>query len=116
MSSQKLTNREHEEINNNMYQSQTTESPNNMKTTRVHSSGKNTIEKVCNDFNEPVFKTKECDVNNDKCEEPVKTYNHHYFNCLSATEPCQPSTHNFCKYHYENATYCPIHPTFNRIL
>ena len=61
-----------------------------------------------------VPKSKECDVNNDKCEEPVKTYNHHYFNCLSATD--QPTTHNFCKYHYENATYCPIHPTFNRIL
>ena len=54
-----------------------------------------------------------CDADKDgKCEGEVEEYNHLYFNCLAADVPGQPSTHNFCKYHYDNATNCPVHPCF----
>ena len=56
-----------------------------------------------------------CDAEEDgKCEGEVEEYNHLYFNCLAADVPGQPSTHNFCKYHYDNGTNCPVHPCFNK--
>lgn len=58
---------------------------------------------------------KRCDAEDDgKCEGEIKVYGHLHFNCLAADVKDQPSTHNFCKYHYDNATYCPVHPCFNR--
>ena len=51
-----------------------------------------------------------CDAERDgKCEGEITVYNCLYFNCL-----VPGSTHKFCKYHYDNATYCPVHPCFNR--
>ena len=56
-----------------------------------------------------------CDAEEDgKCEGEIKVYNHFHFNCLAVDVPGQPSTHNFCKYHYDNATICPVHPYFNK--
>ena len=46
-----------------------------------------------------------------KCQGEVKSYSHAFFNCLLAGQH-----HKFCRYHYEHATYCPIHPCFNRVL
>ena len=58
----------------------------------------------------------ECDAKDDgKCEGEILTYNHLHFTCLAADVPGQPSTHNFCKHHYDNATFCPVHPCFNKI-
>lgn len=51
-----------------------------------------------------------CDVEDEYCDGEVEVYNHLHFNCLAADVPGQPSTHNFCKYHYDNATSCPVHP------
>jgi len=59
-----------------------------------------------------VLQAKTCEAKRDgKCRGAVKTYGHQYFNCLMAGEH-----HNFCSHHYSSATYCPIHPTFNRVL
>ena len=56
-----------------------------------------------------------CDAEKDgKCEGEVEVYNHFHFNCLAAHEPGRPRTHNFCKYHYDNATTCPVHPFSNK--
>jgi len=51
-----------------------------------------------------------CDAIKDgKCEGEIKKYGNRHFNCLSAGE-----YHNFCKYHYDSATWCPVHPCFNK--
>ena len=59
-----------------------------------------------------------CDAEEDgKCEGDIEVYKHFHFTCLAANVPGQPSTHNFCKYHYDNAiTYCPVHPCFSRTI
>ena len=55
---------------------------------------------------------KECEARkDDKCRGDIKTYGHPFFNCLLVGQH-----HNFCRYHYDNATFCPVHPTFNRVL
>ena len=52
-----------------------------------------------------------CDAIKDgHCEGEVKRYGNRHFNCLSIGE-----YHSFCKYHYDNATWCPAHPCFNKI-
>ncbi|XP_065913955.1 uncharacterized protein [Dysidea avara] len=112
MSSQKLTNHQQEVTNNNVYQLQPTDLPNNAKVTNHTISHRNVVEIVHNDLDKP---RKKCDVNDGNCDADVKTYGFAHFNCLS-TEPGQQRTHNFCNYHFKNASYCPIHPTFNRIL
>ena len=57
-----------------------------------------------------------CDAEEDgKCQGEIEEYNHLHFNCLAANVPGKPSTHNFCKYHYDSATTCcPVHPCFSR--
>ncbi|XP_065913949.1 uncharacterized protein [Dysidea avara] len=67
------------------------------------------VERISNDLNslQP-----QCEAAKDgHCRGEIKKYCHLHFNCLSAGE----TYHRFCTYHYEHATFCPIHPTFNKI-
>ena len=65
--------------------------------------------------NSEIAKELRCDAEEDgKCDGEIEEYNHLHFSCLAADVPGQPSTHNFCKHHYDNATNCPVHPCFNR--
>ncbi|XP_065916110.1 uncharacterized protein [Dysidea avara] len=129
MASRKLTNQMQDTTRNNLNQSEFTDSPNNEKATSHQASKQDSIDQVCNDLDNPPHtqsqdlnissassqNTKRCDAEDKTCEGEIRTYSHRHFNCLSALQSDPPNIHNFCRHHYDNATSCPVHPTFSKI-